>query len=337
MKKTFITIIVPVYNLDSYLYKCLESISNQSYKDWECIIINDKSTDNSEDIILNWCRKDSRFLYILNTTHLGVSKNRNIGIDHAKGEYVVFIDADDWIETDYLKDFITNLENKSTLLIQDIIKDYPNHSEIKTLNYQNDIISFPKDYKIFFTNHNYTRGYVSNKFFNISIIKDNNIFFFDEMFNEDEIFYMQYIQHIDKIIFLKQSNYHYLQRNNSRSRNIIFESYYNYIKQTLIHIDIIKTKILENNREYNLFFENYSQKHFTSLLLFCLRNGIFYNQHSFIERQKYLSLLRNILIDNIHLIHSNISFPQKIDLYLIKYNLLFLANLFLKFRTRFYE
>ena len=107
-----ISVIVPVYNAAPYLDQCIESIVKQTYTDWECILINDGSTDKSGEICDKWGKFDSRFR-IIHQINQGVSATRNRGIKESKGEYIVFIDSDDWVSPNYLKDMININEMNS--------------------------------------------------------------------------------------------------------------------------------------------------------------------------------------------------------------------------------
>jgi glycosyltransferase involved in cell wall biosynthesis len=91
-----VSVIVPCYNQASYLVETLQSVLNQSYSNWECIIVNDGSTDNTEDVALSWCKKDSRFSYFYKENG-GLSSARNAGISVSNGEYIQFLDSDDLI------------------------------------------------------------------------------------------------------------------------------------------------------------------------------------------------------------------------------------------------
>ena len=97
-----ISIIVPIYNVENYLRQCLDSIMSQTYQNFECLLINDGSPDNSADICREYVEKDSRFRYF-EKENGGVSSARNLGIEHSKGEYITFIDSDDWVDSDYLE------------------------------------------------------------------------------------------------------------------------------------------------------------------------------------------------------------------------------------------
>lgn len=96
-----ISIVVPVYNVESYLEKCIDSILNQSYSNFELILVNDGSTDNSGKICSDFEKKDSR-IKVINKDNGGLSDARNYGIDIASGRYITFIDSDDFVEVDYI-------------------------------------------------------------------------------------------------------------------------------------------------------------------------------------------------------------------------------------------
>ena len=99
---TLISVIVPCYNQAQYLDECLQSVLDQTYTDWECIIVNDGSPDNTEQIAKNWVEKDARFRY-LSKENGGLSSARNAGIEIAKGEWILPLDADDKIGERYLE------------------------------------------------------------------------------------------------------------------------------------------------------------------------------------------------------------------------------------------
>ena len=106
--RTLISIIIPIYNVENYLRQCLDSIMGQTYKNFECLLINDGSPDHSSKICEEFVEKDSRFRYF-EKENGGVSSARNLGIEHSKGEYITFIDSDDWVDSDYLEVLYTTL------------------------------------------------------------------------------------------------------------------------------------------------------------------------------------------------------------------------------------
>ena len=97
-----ITAIIPVYNSAYFLDKCINSILSQSYSDFELLLINDGSTGNSGEICDRYAQKDSR-VRVIHKINGGVSSARNIGLDQAKGEWITFVDSDDWVHEDFLK------------------------------------------------------------------------------------------------------------------------------------------------------------------------------------------------------------------------------------------
>ncbi len=101
MNSELISIIVPIYNVEKYLRQCLDSIQNQTYQNFECLLINDGSPDNSADICREYVEKDSRFKYF-EKENGGLSDARNYGTRQSKGSYLTFVDSDDWLEHDAL-------------------------------------------------------------------------------------------------------------------------------------------------------------------------------------------------------------------------------------------
>ena len=129
MKKPKFSIIVPVYNTEKYVKRCLDSIKSQTFKDYEVIIINDGSTDNSSDIISKYPYK------IINQENQGLSMTRNNGVKEASGEYLIFLDSDDYIEKNLLKEINNSLSNSPDLVryqIKEVFdsKDDINYKEI---------------------------------------------------------------------------------------------------------------------------------------------------------------------------------------------------------------
>lgn len=115
MNQTLISIIVPVYNCEKYLHKCLNTILNQDYTNFELLLINDGSTDNSLIICNEYKEKDSR-IHVYSKENGGVSLARNLGLDNAQGEYIVFIDSDDYVGSSYLSSLIQYAEEDTFVL-----------------------------------------------------------------------------------------------------------------------------------------------------------------------------------------------------------------------------
>ncbi len=110
IKNNLVSIIIPCYNQGEYLSDALESVKNQTYIDWECIIVNDGSDDITEEVALDWCKKDSRFKYFFKNNS-GLSDTRNFAISKSKGMYILPLDADDKIGSNYLKEGVEILDS----------------------------------------------------------------------------------------------------------------------------------------------------------------------------------------------------------------------------------
>lgn len=107
--KDLVSIVIPVYNVGEHLNFCLESILAQSYKNWEVLLVNDGSTDNSKLICDIWAKKDSR-IRVFHKSNGGVSSARNLGIKNATGQYIMFVDSDDWLDSNAIEMLLNRLE-----------------------------------------------------------------------------------------------------------------------------------------------------------------------------------------------------------------------------------
>ena len=132
MTQPTLSIILPVYNKEVYVKRCILSILQQSYTDFELIIINDGSTDSSETEIQNAVLSDSR-VKLYRYENAGVSTARNRGIAHATGKYLLFIDADDWIEDNYFTTIVNQLAEEADIYIWGITKEKANDIQEKVV------------------------------------------------------------------------------------------------------------------------------------------------------------------------------------------------------------
>lgn len=125
-----ISVIVPVYNAEKYLHRCVDSILAQTFTDFELLLINDGSKDSSGVICDEYAAKDSRVL-VFHKENGGVSSARNMGLDNAKGEWISFVDSDDWVEVSMLGEVYANAQaNNSDMVFTDIKYCYPDHTSV---------------------------------------------------------------------------------------------------------------------------------------------------------------------------------------------------------------
>ncbi len=213
MNKELISIIVPIYNAENYLEKCIQSLINQTYGNIEIILINDGSTDNSKKICANYVEKDKR-IKLINQKNSGVSIARNKGIDVAQGQYICFVDSDDYISQEFVE-IMTNkiITNKADLAICNI--NNVGNKRIKVQNsspYKNNTITKEDYYK----NINSFGGFLWNKIFKKSLI--GNLRLEEDIYYcEDELFVINYVEKCNKITCVNEPLYFYCTHSNSLS------------------------------------------------------------------------------------------------------------------------
>lgn len=210
------SIIVPVYNVEQYVRKCIESILSQSFTDFELLLIDDGSTDGSGRICDEYANRDSR-IKVKHKVNEGVSAARNTGIEMASGELVTFIDSDDWIEDDYLQTIFDETEDADILFFGSIwhYEDGCSRTMCFTNSvYENDIergilLLLDNDIK---TNY---FGFTWNKVFRKNIIDKYNVRFVETLsVSEDEVYTLDYCKHINNLKIIEKPLYHYLWKEN---------------------------------------------------------------------------------------------------------------------------
>jgi len=200
-----ISIIVPVFNCEKYLHDCVNSILTQTFSDFEVILINDGSTDKTFEICNEYAKSDNRVI-VIHKENGGVSSARNAGIRQANGQYLAFVDGDDYCYTDFLKTYIENIEAyNADLIVAQWITERKTYS-LKKLNGQIEELKKADCFnRVFeFTNS------LCNKFFCRDIILKNNIYFDETLHHtEDLSFVCDYLQYIDKAVYIHKYVYYY--------------------------------------------------------------------------------------------------------------------------------
>ena len=199
-----ISVIVPVYKVEKYVGKCIESILAQTFRDLELILVDDGTPDNSGAICDEYAQKDSR-IKVFHKENGGVSTARNYGIEKATGEWICFVDSDDYITPTYLEDFCLG---KQDLLLQGYIKKYYNGIE-KSYGFE-DCNYYTLPEILAYTELHYIINSPCFKLFKNRIIKDNYIRFdVSTSYGEDHLFVLDYIQHINSINYSNHYGYIY--------------------------------------------------------------------------------------------------------------------------------
>lgn len=192
-----VSVIVPVYNVEKFLCRCLSSIINQSLKNIEIICINDGSTDKSAKILKEFGHKDERII-VINQKNQGISATRNNGIKMAQGEFISFIDSDDWIDTNFLeKLYNAAKENHCDIACGGIIRLHKFNKKI-FLKHDKQIISENLQEKLELCDVP-DKSYVWNKIYKASELKRTDLKFNVGMIYEDVIFTPQVLFKLKKI------------------------------------------------------------------------------------------------------------------------------------------
>ena len=208
-----VSIVLPIYNVEKYLPKCLNCLINQTLKDIEIICVNDESTDNSLQILENYAKKNSR-IKIINQPNAGPGVARNKGIDAAKGEFLAFCDPDDWVdENAYENLYDTAKANEADVVEYAVAVHEEKNGKIKIKNnlYESNIVNIKeKPYLLF-------RGILAswNKLCLTRLIKENNILFSEGYCAEDMLFTISLKSVANKILYTNKPFYHYLHRKSS--------------------------------------------------------------------------------------------------------------------------
>lgn len=267
-----ISVIIPVYNADEYLEQCLDSVVNQTYTNLEIICINGESKDKSLEILKEYQKKDDRII-IIDTINEGVSISRNKGLDIVSGDYVMFVDSDDWIELDNCeKALYTVQHNDSDIVMWSYLREFKTKSLPKKIFSDSEIVFKIEDIK-----HLHRRFIglldeeltsvenadalcpVWGKLYKTSLIKDNHIQFVDIRkigTYEDGLFNLYVFNYAKKVTYIPKYYYHYRKDNSnsitSKYKKNLYENWLNlydlmeqYIKENELSSDYI---VALNNR-----------------------------------------------------------------------------------------
>ncbi|WP_313114933.1 glycosyltransferase family 2 protein [Aequorivita sediminis] len=244
-----ISIIVPVFNKENFLRECLDSIINQDYQNFELIVVNDGSTDGSKIICEEYAAKYDQII-LVHTENGGVSSARNKGLQIAKGEWVTFVDSDDYISKDYLNIVLKTQDRDFIIVNIDRVK---NNGIERKLQFKNEVLNlneFLQTYKVY---PNYAE--LGAKFMKLSIIKNNNLSFHSNLnYGEDTLFNLKYLAHCKNIELSNRSVYFYRDVTGSLSKQTqdysAIKKYYQLINEEL---KCFSTAFLENNIKFPFY------------------------------------------------------------------------------------
>lgn len=210
-----ISVIIPVYNVEKYLPICIESVINQTYKNFEVIFIDDGSTDSSGALCDKYAEKDSR-VRVIHKENAGVSAARNDGIEISTGELIYFLDADDWIDLCLFEEIIKIYKEKECdAVFFDYVVEYTNKKIIeKSLILSDELVT--NSSSIEYLTSYMKNGYMWNAVYKASIIKNNRIRFKKNIsLLEDNLFKFSCYPYVKSYAYIKNAYYHYRQLDNS--------------------------------------------------------------------------------------------------------------------------
>ena len=243
-----VSIIVPVYNIEKYINRCIDSIIKQSYKKIEVIIIDDGSTDNSSKIIDNYPQKDSR-IKVIHKENGGLSSARNEGMKYASGDFLCFIDGDDYIESTMIEEMMSRSEGKDVIICGFYVDFEKANGKLKK-EYKNTLsqevnVECDDDIKQIEINENLlkTIGYAWNKLYRKQFLEKNNLIFELNLSRiEDTEFNCRVLRKTRKFLILNKAFNHYVQRNRETLGN---KKYANQLELDL-RLNKCHVELLEN-------------------------------------------------------------------------------------------
>lgn len=264
-----LSIIIPVFNGEKYIKNCLDSILTDISDNQEVIVVNDGSTDNTQQILLDYKKKHGNISIYNNENH-GVSYSRNYGIDVAKGEYIMFVDADDILSLGWNKKVNLAIKEKKDFIFFNMHEDLNNISKIELISYM-----FDKKKNIYLSTP-------WSKLFKLKIIKDNRIKFEKKLINgEDFIFNLQYFKCMNTFKVIKDNVYIYrLSTSNSLTKNFNIN---------ILNSDILFSKLLEKEIQMipefdsNNIVENEKYNGLYLILNRIMTNNTFGNSKKYLE------------------------------------------------------
>lgn len=277
-----ISIVIPVYNVEKYLSRCLESILSQSLKEIEIIIVNDGSTDNSLEICRNYQQKDSRII-IIDKKNEGVSVARNTGIENASGKYIGFVDPDDWIEKNMYENMYNTIEKfECSIAFCNYSKDSRLGSTIKTLKFNkdflgkldiiNDLIANMIGMEDILPKYYYVMGCVWRCLYRRDFIEKFNLRFVPGItIMEDLLFSVQALVYCDKACIDHGVYYHYM-KNKSSS----LHKYNEKMWQDLVVVHNKLEEILEDG-DLNEYMRNRLDSRYIAMAACAVGNEIYLN------------------------------------------------------------
>lgn len=238
-----VTVIVPVYNVEKYVARCLDCLAGQDFDDcYEILIINDGAKDSSPDIAREYCKKYP-FMRMIGKENGGLSSARNMGIRHARGEFIAFVDSDDYVTKDYIsKLYSAAVNNNADIVCCNYFNtDEKDRSAPYLLNHPFDVMDGKTAMKAIIIDVT-VRTYTWNKLYRKSLFTDNGIYFPEGMTFEDVACIPRLFYYARKVACISDVLYYYVHRKGSITGNISVKSIADYLRAFAILRQFIEEK-----------------------------------------------------------------------------------------------
>lgn len=295
-----LSVIIPIYNVEKYLTKCIESVINQTYKNIEIILVNDGSTDNSKEIIDKYSSIDSR-IKVINKKNGGLSDARNVGIELAKGEYITFLDSDDWIELNMYEKLYKYIKQENADIVQcsyqkvydEEVNNQKNKEEVNIMSGEKSLYNLGEKTVV-----------VWNKIYKRELF--NDIRFPKGKYHEDEFTIYKVLYKANKIVDLNLPLVYYRQREDS-----IMNSKFNLKRLDALEAFNERLAFYKEKNLDELQQITFAQiLHFTNLFYIKIKDSDIDNKHEILKvlrksikkdyilfmKNKYVTLKQKILL-----------------------------------------
>jgi glycosyltransferase involved in cell wall biosynthesis len=211
MRNVKVSVVVAIYQAEKYLKRCIDCLKNQTFSDFEVLLIDDGSTDKSGEICEAVSSRDTRFVTI-HKCNGGVSSARQLGVERSQGDFIIHVDPDDWFECNMLKSMYERaIQDNADMVISDFYKENGGISEYKKQEFES---CSPLDVLKSFFENNHAACW--NKLIKSSVIKENNIKFDEKLSYSEDLSYMCDLLRLDiRISYVNEAYYHYVYYPNS--------------------------------------------------------------------------------------------------------------------------
>ena len=322
-----VSIIIPIYNVELYLEQCLISVQNQTMRDIEIILVNDGSTDGSLEILKKYAVIDSRII-IIDKANEGPALARDSGLSVAKGDFVAFVDADDWIEPDMIQImYDLALKNSLELVIANYILEFTNQSQINTYSMEIMENYSRKNYLLYHVLSGNFPPFLWICLYKKSFLKDNK-FFFNSKINglEDFLFTTEVLTRTNNIYILDCPFYHYRMRKSAITRKADSKFVKKQANLMICVVEFLKSNNLLTFSSKKAFYQ-YFFRMWPGMIKKIVRN----NEISFKQKYKQIQwFLNHDFVDVLFEENYNLTLGMKksIDRITIKYKLIIMVILF---------